>query len=96
MARGEEQIQTQGAPGLLIVDDERSLRFSLGEWARDTGFKPLEAATGREALAAIETSIRMCQAIMNAAHVHVYANAIAKNVRSCRPPATRERVARHS
>jgi DNA-binding NtrC family response regulator len=55
MARGEEQIQTQGAPGLLIVDDERSLRFSLGEWARDTGFKPLEAATGREALAALET-----------------------------------------
>jgi DNA-binding NtrC family response regulator len=55
MARGEEQIQTQGAPGLLIVDDERSLRFSLGEWARDTGFRPLEAATGREALAALET-----------------------------------------
>ena len=52
MARGEEQTQTQGAHGLLIVDDERSLRFSLGEWARDTGFIPLEAATGSEALRA--------------------------------------------
>jgi DNA-binding NtrC family response regulator len=55
MARGEGQIQTQAAPGLLIVDDERTLRFSLGEWARDTGLRPLEAAGGREALAALES-----------------------------------------
>ena len=53
MAKGEEQTQTQGAPGLLIVDDERSLRFSLGEWARDTGLRPLEATSGADALAAL-------------------------------------------
>jgi DNA-binding NtrC family response regulator len=55
MAKGEEQTQTQGARGLLIVDDERSLRFSLGEWARDTGLRPLEASGSREALAALQT-----------------------------------------
>jgi two-component system, NtrC family, response regulator AtoC len=53
MAKGESQTQTQSAPGLLIVDDERSLRFSLGEWARDIGLRPLEAAAGAEALASI-------------------------------------------
>jgi two-component system, NtrC family, response regulator AtoC len=53
MAKGEEAIQIQSAPGLLIVDDESSLRFSLGEWARDAGFRPLEARAGREALAAL-------------------------------------------
>ncbi|NOT34313.1 MAG: sigma-54-dependent Fis family transcriptional regulator [Candidatus Eisenbacteria bacterium] len=37
-------------PVLLVVDDERTLRFSLGEWARDAGFRPLEAENGREAL----------------------------------------------
>jgi DNA-binding NtrC family response regulator len=31
------------------VDDERSLRFSIGEWARDAGWNPIEAASGREA-----------------------------------------------
>jgi DNA-binding NtrC family response regulator len=35
---------------LLVVDDERTLRFSIGEWARDEGYAPLEAASGREAL----------------------------------------------
>jgi DNA-binding NtrC family response regulator len=35
---------------LLIVDDERSLRFSISEWARDAGFQPLEASSGHEAL----------------------------------------------
>jgi DNA-binding NtrC family response regulator len=53
MAKGEEQTQTQGAPGLLIVDDERSLRFSLGEWARDVGWRPLEATAGADALSAV-------------------------------------------
>ncbi len=53
MAKGEEQTQTHAAPGLLIVDDERSLRFSLGEWARDSGLRPLEASGGSEALSAI-------------------------------------------
>jgi hypothetical protein len=46
MAKGEEQTQTQSAQGLLIVDDERSLRFSLGEWARDIGLRPVEARVG--------------------------------------------------
>jgi DNA-binding NtrC family response regulator len=50
MAKGDSMTRTQGAQTLLIVDDERSLRFSIGEWARDMGYAPLEAAAGREAL----------------------------------------------
>ena len=54
MARGDSPTRTQnGAQTLLIVDDERSLRFSIGEWARDEGFTPVEAATAREALDAV-------------------------------------------
>jgi two-component system, NtrC family, response regulator AtoC len=52
MAKGGT-TRTQGALTLLIVDDERSLRFSIGEWARDMGYTPLEAAGGREALEAV-------------------------------------------
>jgi DNA-binding NtrC family response regulator len=43
----------QSAPTLLIVDDERSLRFTIGEWARDAGYRPLEATAGREAVDAL-------------------------------------------
>ena len=50
MGKGESPTQTQGARTILIVDDERTLRFSLGEWARDAGFFPLEAASESEAL----------------------------------------------
>jgi len=50
MGKGDSSTQTQSAKTILIVDDERSLRFSIGEWARDAGFHPLEAASGREAL----------------------------------------------
>ncbi len=50
MARGETPTHTQTTHTLLVVDDERSLRFTIGEWARDLGFAPLEAATGAEAL----------------------------------------------
>ena len=50
MAKGDSMTRTQGAQTLLIVDDERSLRFSIGEWARDMGYAPLEASSGREAL----------------------------------------------
>ena len=50
MARGESPTRADTAHTLLIVDDERSLRFSISEWARDTGFLPLEAVSGREAL----------------------------------------------
>jgi len=50
MGKGENPTQTQAARTVLIVDDERTLRFSLGEWARDAGFVPLEAASESEAL----------------------------------------------
>jgi len=51
MAKGEEPARTQPPRTLLIVDDERSLRFSIGEWARDAGYRPLEAEDGEAALA---------------------------------------------
>jgi DNA-binding NtrC family response regulator len=51
MAREETMTQT-GAPSLLIVDDERTLRFTIGEWARDAGFRAVEAESGRDAVAA--------------------------------------------
>ncbi len=50
MARGDIGTHTQSPQTLLIVDDERSIRFGISEWARDAGFEPLEAASGREAL----------------------------------------------
>ena len=50
MARGEAPTRTDVARTLLIVDDERSLRFTIGEWARDAGYRALEATGGREAL----------------------------------------------
>src|SRR5262249_26748141 len=50
MARGETPTHTHTAHTLLVVDDERSLRFSIGEWARDAGYAPVEAASGQEAL----------------------------------------------
>jgi two-component system response regulator AtoC len=50
MGKGDSPTQTQSAKTVLIIDDERSLRFSIGEWARDAGFHPLEAASGSEAV----------------------------------------------
>jgi DNA-binding NtrC family response regulator len=50
-AVNDPRAAVQTAHTLLIVDDEPSLRFSIGEWARDSGLEPLEAASGREALA---------------------------------------------
>src|SRR4051812_8291758 len=50
MARGVTATRTDTARTLLIVDDERSLRFSIREWAMDAGFQALEATGGREAL----------------------------------------------
>ena len=49
MARGDSPAKTEATHTLLIVDDERSLRFSIGEWARDSGMRALEAASGSEA-----------------------------------------------
>ena len=56
MVRGEAPTQTSNAPTLLIVDDERSLRFTIGEWARDTGFQALEAAGAGEAMRLVRES----------------------------------------
>jgi len=50
MARDASPSATRTVHKLLIVDDERSLRFSLGEWARDLGYEPLEASSAVEAL----------------------------------------------
>src|SRR5512134_2829022 len=50
MAKGDNSTRVQTAHTLLIVDDEPSLRFSIGEWARDSGLNALEAGDGREAL----------------------------------------------
>jgi two-component system, NtrC family, response regulator AtoC len=50
MAKGEEPARGRTPRTLLIVDDERSLRFSIGEWARDAGYRPLEAEDGDAAL----------------------------------------------
>src|SRR5580765_7011431 len=53
MAKGDSMTRAQTAQTLLIVDDERTLRFSIGEWARDMGYTPLEAAAGAAALEAV-------------------------------------------
>ena len=50
MAKGDIPTHVQTAHTLLIVDDEPSLRFSIGEWARDSGLCALEAADGQQAL----------------------------------------------
>jgi two-component system response regulator AtoC len=50
MARDEAPPRAQSPHTLLVVDDESSLRFSIGEWARDAGYRPLEAADGATAL----------------------------------------------
>jgi len=53
MAKGDSSTRTSSKGTLLVVDDERSLRFSIGEWARDEGYVPVEAASGSEALDAV-------------------------------------------
>src|SRR5262249_51714887 len=51
MAKGESATQMDTATTLLIVDDERSLHMSIGEWAREAGYHVLDAYSGREGLA---------------------------------------------
>ena len=53
MAKGDSSTRVSPRGTLLVVDDERSLRFSIGEWARGEGFTPLEATNAREALEAV-------------------------------------------
>jgi two-component system response regulator AtoC len=50
MARGDSPSPAPSAHTLLVVDDEKSIRFGITEWARDAGYEPIEAASGREAL----------------------------------------------
>ena len=51
MGNGDSMTRAQNAQTLLIVDDERSLRFSIGEWARDEGYtrsrRPEDATRSR-------------------------------------------------
>jgi two-component system, NtrC family, response regulator AtoC len=56
MAKGESTTHTQSAQTLLIVDDEPSLRFSISEWARDAGFRPIDASSGSEAFEKLQSS----------------------------------------
>jgi len=53
MAKGDSSTRASSKGTLLVVDDERSLRFSIGEWARDEGWSPLEATSAREAQEAV-------------------------------------------
>ncbi len=53
MAKGESATQMDTATTLLIVDDERSLHMSIGEWAREVGYHVLDAYSGREGLALV-------------------------------------------
>lgn len=53
MARDETMTQTAAPATLLIVDDERTLRFTIGEWAKDSGFRAIEAENGRDAVTAV-------------------------------------------
>ena len=43
-------LALRGGPGILIVDDERSLRFTIGEALRGEGFRVFEAPGGESAL----------------------------------------------
>jgi len=49
MGKGDG-TQTTNPQSILIVDDERSIRFGITEWAHDAGYVAYEAASGREAL----------------------------------------------
>jgi CheY-like chemotaxis protein len=50
MGKGDAPTQAPSSHSILVVDDERSIRFGITEWARDAGYVALEAASGREAL----------------------------------------------
>jgi DNA-binding NtrC family response regulator len=56
MAAGKkEKILKNYKEKILVVDDEKMIRWSLGEALRGWGFEPVEAATAGAALAAFES-----------------------------------------
>jgi two-component system, NtrC family, response regulator AtoC len=57
MAKGDAATHTASTHSILVVDDERSIRFGITEWARDAGYLPFEAASGREALERLRESV---------------------------------------
>ena len=46
-------ILPRGGHGILIIDDERSLRFTIGEALRGEGFRVFEAPGGESGLAVL-------------------------------------------
>ncbi len=50
---GPERSPESRPYGVLVVDDERTLRFTLAESLRDEGYRAWEAADGSEAFAAL-------------------------------------------
>src|SRR5438128_4488975 len=56
MATGKKDKQLKNyKEKILVVDDEKMIRWSLGEALRGWGFEPVEAATATAALASFET-----------------------------------------
>lgn len=50
-----DRVTAEGAPQVLVVDDERLIRWSLSAKLRDDGYGVAEAADGRSAVAAVES-----------------------------------------
>ncbi len=50
---GEDRTVERAEAGVLVVDDERTLRFTLSEALRDEGYRTYQAADGAEAFAAL-------------------------------------------
>lgn len=48
-----DRVNAGGAPQVLVVDDERLIRWSLSAKLRDDGYGVTEAADGRGAVAAV-------------------------------------------
>src|SRR4026208_1498263 len=56
IGKKEKNLKTQ-QERILVVDDEKMIRWSLGEALRGWGFEPIEADTVAAALAAFEASV---------------------------------------
>jgi DNA-binding NtrC family response regulator len=51
-----ERNEARGDHGILVVDDEKTLRFTLAEALRDEGYRTYEAADGAEAFSRLRES----------------------------------------